>query len=106
MRHFSKGQSMTDTKEIVNVDDWNDNFWGHNYKIWMNAHNAFYVNASCGSDAIDFVIDHCEEHAPGCVYTHEEAAELSDIERGDLICGGNHCLYIASHNVHIEEIVQ
>ena len=86
---------------IVNKDDYEENFWNHNYKITVTAQGLeFIVNANNEQDAIDYLIDYCQEHHPGLLMTHEETFEEEFID--DYICGGNEGLYLNTYNIHIE----
>lgn len=82
-----------------NKEDFDSKFWNHNYKILVSAQGIeFYVNADCEQEALDYVIDDCEENMPGLLW--EDEPEFPD----DYICGGNHGRYLSTHNIHIEEI--
>lgn len=107
----SKFEKIANIKEQVhfpNVDDWNDNFWPNNYLIYVSSRGIpFAVNANHVQDAIDYVIDYCEEHFPELLFTHKEAKEL--LRQGeqcieDYISGGNNCLHLSTYNVRIEEL--
>lgn len=111
---FKKVANMEAQVYFPNIEDWNEDFWPNNYLIQVTAQGIpFAVNAEHEQDAIDYIIDYCEEHMPGLLYTHEEAEELrqeSITDYGDeryiddYISGGNHCLYLSTHNVHIEKL--
>ena len=86
----------------LNKDDYDEQFWCNNYKITVSSQGIIYiVNADCAQDAIDIVIDHCEKEAPGLLWSRDEENEW---EMDDYICGGNHCRYLSTHNVRIEQI--
>lgn len=86
-----------------NKDDFDEKFWKHNYKVLLTAQGIeYHVNAANEQDALDFVIDYCEEHHPGLLMTREEQEEEEYLE--DYICGGNHGLYLNTHHVFIEEL--
>ena len=84
--------------------DFEDGFWKHNYRVLVTAQGIeFIVNADCEQDALDFVIDDCELHYPGLVEHYHVLAEqgLADAEIDEYICGGNHALYLTTHNVRV-----
>ena len=86
-----------------NKDDFDGGFWKHNYKIFLTAQGIeYHVNADCERDAIDYVIDYCEENHPGLLMSIEERDEEKFLD--EYICGGNHGLYLNTHNVYIEEM--
>ena len=92
------------TKQTIhypNKDDWQERFWQNRYKVWLTAQGIlFHVNADHEQDAIDYVIDYCEEHLPGLLMTREEEQEEEYLD--DYISGGNHGVYLNTYNVRIE----
>ena len=93
-----------ETVHFVNPSDYDEGFWGHNYLVRLTAQGiAYAVNASCEQDAIDFVIDYCEEHHPGLLLDDDAVAELD--KEGFLdeyISGGNHGRHLSTHTVSIK----
>lgn len=90
-----------------NKDDYDEKFYRNNYRIFVSAQGCEYiVNADNEQDAIDFIIDDAEENAPGLVAAYHELIEegYTDNEIDEWICGGNHSLYLTTHNIHIEKI--
>ena len=86
-----------------NKEDYEEQFWNHNYKVQVSMQGMeFIVNADCEQDAIDYIIDDCEENYPGLLWSREEEQEQEYLE--EYICGGNHGRYLSTHNIHIEEI--
>jgi|APSaa5957512622_1039677.scaffolds.fasta_scaffold127795_2 hypothetical protein len=86
-----------------NKDDYDENFWGKNYRVLVSTQGIeFLVNANHEGDAIDEVIDYCEEYLPGLLWTREEEMEEEFID--EYICGGNHGRYFSTYNIHIEEV--
>jgi len=88
-----------------NPDDLAENFWNHNYLVTVTAHGIkFKVNADSEQDALDYVIDYCEDKMPGLVASYQELRDddYSDDEIDDYYCGGNHSLYLTTHNIHID----
>ena len=86
-----------------NKEDYEEQFWNHNYKVQVSMQGMeFIVNADCEQDAIDYIIDDCEENYPGLLWSREEEEEQEYLE--EYICGGNHGRYLSTHNIHIEEI--
>ena len=83
-----------------NIDDFEEGFWDTNYKILVSSQGIeFHVNADCTGDAIDYVIDYCEEHCPGLLWDDEQ----DDIDyQDDYICGGNHGRYFSTYNVLVK----
>lgn len=85
-----------------NKEDWDANFWKHNYQVSVGAYGAtFLVNADCEGDALDYVIDYCVENLPGLVMSREEEEEEEYLE--DYIQGGNEGRYLNDINVIIEQ---
>ena len=86
-----------------NKDDYEEKFWRHNYRILVSMQGIeFIVNADNEQDAIDYIIDDCEENYPGLLWSREEEEEQEYLE--EYICGWNHGRYLSTHNIHIEEI--
>jgi len=87
-----------------NPEDWDQKFYSHDYLVGLTAQNIqFKVNAVCEGEALDWVIDYCEEHKWwGLVndgtndYTPEELEEYYQ--------GGNHGLYLTTHHVHVTQL--
>ena len=87
-----------------NPEDWDQKFYSHDYLVGLTAQNIqFKVNAVCEGEALDWVIDCCEEHKWwGLVndgtkdYTTEELEEYYQ--------GGNHGLYLTTHHVHVTQL--
>ena len=60
-----------------NQDDFVHNFWNHNYTVLVTAQGIrFVVNADNEQDAIYYIIDYCQEHLTGLVFTPDEAHNL------------------------------
>ena len=99
---------MTDKeqREIVNPDDWKENFWGHYYKVYVSEFNTMYVNAGHAQAAIDFIVDYClEKFYDGLLLNQAEVAELEkDGYLNDYVSGGNEGRYLSFMSVMIEEI--
>lgn len=83
-----------------NKEDWDNNFWDHNYLIYLDS-VPFAVNANCEQDALDCIIDYCEENCPGFIMTRDEEKDEKYLE--DYICGGNHGVYLNTYNIHVTE---
>lgn len=82
---------------IINPDDYNNHFWRYNYLIRVTYQGIpFLVNADNEQEAIDYLIDYCEDNCPGLIATYQELidAGYTDIEIDELIYGGNHGLYL------------
>ena len=94
-------------REIVNQDDWDENFWGHYYQVHVSEFNTLYVNQACERDALDEVIDYCTEKKwEGLFLNQDEVSELgADGFLEDYVSGGNEGRYLSSLNVHIAELV-
>ena len=100
---------MKDKITIVNQDDYNNRFWKKNYLIRVTYQGIpFIVNADNEQEAIDYLIDYCEEHCPGLVSTYQELidAGYTDIEIDELITGGNHGLYLTIDDVIRIEVMK
>jgi len=95
--------AMTNKLEVLNIDDWESNFWGKKYVIELDQCGAYGVCASCEQDAFDILIDYCSEHYPGLIMTDKEQAEEEFID--DYICGGNEGRYLSviCANIRISE---
>jgi hypothetical protein len=91
-------------QEIVNPNDYEEKFWKHNYLISLHNAGEYLVNADCEQDAIDYLIDYCEEKYPGLIMSREEEEEEEFLE--EYIMGGNHGFYlnVPAHEMMIEEI--
>ena len=104
MNKKEKLKKIVGDKEVYypNPDDWNNNFWKRYYLVEMVEgifNSSFAVNADCEQDAIDYVIDYCEEHLPGLIMSIEEEEGEEFIE--DYVCGGNHDKYLNVQNINI-----
>ena len=87
---------------IVNMDDYEENFWGRNFRIHIGPFSGpFVVNASCLGDAIDELADYCNNNNLAYLFTHEEAAELEFPE--DYITGGNEGWTFNEISIHAVE---
>ena len=97
---------MEEEREIVNQDDWDENFWGHYYKVYVSEFNTLYVNQSCEQYALDEAIDYCQEKKwEGLFLDQKDIIELeTDGFLEDYVSGGNEGRYLSSLNVYIEEI--
>lgn len=89
-----------------NKDDYDSQFWKGNYKVLVTAQGIeFIVNADNEQDAIDYVIDYCEENLPGLIMSDEEEQELqTEGHLDDYIQGGNHSKYLNTYDVHISRV--
>lgn len=91
-----------------NKDDFDEKFYPNNYKVFVTAQGIeFHVNAHDEGEAIDAVIDYCEEkEMKGLVSSYLELKDddYTDTEIEDFTCGGNHGLYLTTHNIHIEKL--
>ncbi|MCK5610439.1 hypothetical protein KAR91_51680 [Candidatus Pacearchaeota archaeon] len=102
----------TKIDHIVNADDIEQNFWGCNYIVYVSAQGiSFKVNAQHEQDALDGVIDYCQENCPGLLFTREDEEQLrkesledygDERYADDYISGGNEGLRFSTHNIHIE----
>jgi len=64
-----------------NRDDWAEDFWKRNYLVRLTTVGMpFAVNADNEQDALDYVIDYCEEHMPGLLMSHEEEEEEEHLD--------------------------
>jgi hypothetical protein len=90
---------------VPNLDDYNNHFWRNNYLIRLTIQGIpFIVNADHEQDALDYVIDFCEEYLPGLIMSQKDQDEEKYID--EYICGGNHCLYlnVGYHEMTINRI--
>lgn len=91
------------TIHYPNKEDWQEQFWKNNYQVWLTVQGIrFHVNADNEQDALDYVIDYCEENLPGLVMTREEELDQEFLE--DYISGGNHGRYINTRHVSIRTV--
>jgi hypothetical protein len=89
--------------KFVNPGDWQAHTWKHNYLVTVTAQGMqFFVNADCEQDALDELIDFFE--AMGWAGLVSDGSDLSEEEREEYVCGGNHGLYLTAHHIHIEEV--
>jgi len=88
--------------EFVNPDDWARKFWHHNYLITVTAQGIqFFVNADCEQDALDALVDFCEDRYPGLV---SDGTDLDEDDREELFCGGDHGFYLTTDHIRIKEL--
>jgi hypothetical protein len=88
--------------EFVNPGDWSSKFWKHNYLVTVTAQGIqFFVNADCEQNALDELIDFCEDRYPGLA---SDGADLDEDEREEYFCGGNHGLYLTTDHIQIKEV--
>jgi hypothetical protein len=110
--------SQTIDATIVNFDDMFNadvdtlefkSFWNKLYLIQLTRHGIpFVVNANNETDAIDYLIDYCEEHLPGLIMSEEEADRMYEEEPAyldEFIQGGNHGRYLNTIHIRLDEIV-
>ena len=86
-----------------NKDDFKESFWKHNYLIHVSSQGIpFKVNADCPQDAMDYIIDYCEEHLPGLLFDigDEDREEFFD----EYIRGGSHGRVLNTYNINIKDI--
>jgi hypothetical protein len=97
-----------DNVEIVNLDDWAEKFWAHDYLITVTAQGLeFVVNAAHEQDALDELIDFFEQAGyHGLIATYQDLTEdgLKDDQIDEYICGGNHGLYLTTEHVMIKSL--
>ena len=76
-----------------NREDYDSNFWEHNYLILMSAigTQAFIVNADNEQDAMDYVIDYCQEHN-WYIMTEEDIETEEYLD--EYVHGGNNGIYL------------
>ena len=87
----------------ANKDDFEYKFWKRFYIIHVTSQDImFAVNSDNAQDALDWVIDYCEENIPGLLMEREEEEEEEYLE--DYYCGGNSGRYLNSYNIRIEEV--
>ena len=86
----------------VNLEDWNNNFWKNKYLISM-LDMRYAVNADHEQDAMDYVIDYCEEKG-WYAMTEQEISEEKYLD--EYVNGGNHGIFlnVPWHNVNIERL--
>jgi hypothetical protein len=89
----------------TNKEDWNNNFWAHKYLISLPAigTNHFAVNANSEGDAMDEIIDYCEEKQ-WYIMTDEDMEDEEYLD--EYVQGGNHGIYlnVQWHEVRIETV--
>jgi hypothetical protein len=109
VRLFFKRQPTTPQEATMayypNENDWSENFWKNNYRILVSAQGIeFFVNADNEQEALDYIIDYCEDNLPGLLWDDEDLDEMNEEEKDKYICGGNHGRYLSTHNIHIETV--
>lgn len=74
-----------------NKEDYDGNFWGHNFELEFGAFapRMFIVNAGNLQDALDWAIDYMEKSTPDLLFTPIELDVLKD-SMDDYVDGGNH----------------
>lgn len=91
-----------DESIFANPGEWANKFWKHNYRVTLDLGVAFWVNADCEQDALDYVIDYCEEHRfIGFIASH---GEIDEDDEDVFVCGGNHGLYLTTDTFFIQEV--
>jgi len=94
-----------ETAHFPNRADWDDAFWRNKYAVRLSAQGVlFFVNADNEQDALDYVIDACEENHPGLLLDDADMVAMTPEELDEHLCGGNHCRYLSTHNVSIEAV--
>jgi len=83
-----------------------EKFWKHLYHVYLSEITGYLkVNADHEQDALDYAIDYAEEMGwEGLFFSNEEINNMPDEEIDEYICSGNHCRYLNSHNVTIEQV--
>lgn len=101
-----KKEDLTTLGETIyypNLSDWEEHFWEHDYLIRLTEQGIpFAVNADCEQDAIDYIIDYCEENLLGLVMSREEEEEEEFLE--EYIFGGDHGIYLNTCYITIKEV--
>ncbi len=90
-----------------NLDDWNGDFWRHDYLIFITAQGIlFAVNADSADSALDEIADYAERHMPGLVSSYDEMVRdgYTDLEIEEYVVAGNHSVYFTTHNITIKEL--
>lgn len=88
----------------VNPDDINDGFW--DYNITLVVENVrFIVNANNLSDALDYVVDYCEENLinPGLLVDPDDEDECME-HPSDYMVAGNHSRMIRGDSIIMEDM--
>ena len=81
--------------DVVDKDDLDTNFWGHNYLVMLDRCTSVVVNAEYMGHALDAAIDYAETQGwDGLFLDNADVMELME-EYGEewdtgLVCGGNH----------------
>jgi hypothetical protein len=82
-----------------------ETIYDKHYLICIDYFSVFYVISDNEQDALDTLIDYCEEREyKGYFYSDEDLEELTDEEREELLVAGNHCRYISNDVLIIEEL--
>lgn len=103
MNKFEKVANIESQVYFPNLEDWNEDFYKHNYLILVTTQGIpFAVNAANEQEAIDYIIDYCEDHLLGLIMSREE--EETEEYLDEYIHGGNHGRYLNTHNIHIESL--
>lgn len=92
-----------------NIEDWKNNFWKNNYLVRLTSQGIpFAVNADSEQDAMDYIIDYCEDYLPGLLMDEEEEKVTRETApeylEEDFYCGGNHSRYLNTREIYIEQI--
>lgn len=84
-----------------------EKFWAHSYLVYLHElSDELLVNANSEQDAIDEAIDYSEEQGWMGLFLDDEDIQELEAEGylEEHMCGGNHCLYLSSLNVHVKKI--
>jgi len=120
-RIFGKVSDASDKpyEAIANPNDYECNFWGHDYLVTLSELGpTLMVNAGDEGAALDYAIDYVEEQGwEGLFLDDDDIDELvrDAISHGykddgvytyldEYSCGGNHGRYLSSHNVTVREV--
>lgn len=91
-----------DQNYYPNIDDFTEHFWKNDYHILLTSQGiSFFVNADNEQEALDFIIDYCEDKMPGLVASINE---IDESEADQYYCGGNHSLYLTTDHIHIKKL--
>lgn len=82
-------------------------FWNHSYEVYLSEFSGpILVNADNEQDALDYAIDYAESQ--GWVGLFLDQSDIIELENegflDEHISGGNHGLYLSSHNWSIKKL--
>lgn len=98
LKHFGQFPQV----EVVTPDE---TIYDKHFLVCLDYFKVYYVISYNEQDALDTLVDYCEEREyMGYFYSDADLEKLTEEERDDLLVAGNHCRYISNDVLIIEEL--